>query len=127
MFAMTPVALMRWGTGIAAAGTLGIAFAPDFHAIVVAYALAALGYGFARPGFTAGASLAVGRDEQGGVAGAVTAINGSCFVLAPAIGIGLYQVSPMLPYGLGAAALAGLLVYAFANRRLGETQAAVAD
>ena len=127
MFAMTPVALMRWGTGIAAAGTLGIAFAPDFHAIVVAYALAALGYGFARPGFTAGASLAVGRDEQGGVAGAVTAINGSCFVLAPAIGIGLYQVSPMLPYGLGAAALAGLLVYALANRRLGETPAAVAD
>ena len=119
MFAMTPAMLMRWGTAIAAAGTLGIALAPNFHAIVVAYALAALGYGFARPGFTAGASLAVGDADQGGVAGAVTAINGSCFVAAPAIGIGLYQLSGMLPYLLGAAVLAVLLVYAIVNRRLG--------
>ncbi len=119
MFAMTPPMLMRWGTAIAAAGTLGVALAPSFHAIVVAYALTALGYGFARPGFTAGASLAVGHDEQGGVAGAVTAINGSCFVLAPAIGIGLYQFSGALPYALGAAALVGLWVYSASNRQFG--------
>jgi hypothetical protein len=70
-----------------------------------------MGYGFARPGFTAGASLAVGQVEQGGVAGAVTSINGSCFVLAPAIGIGLYQIAPTLPYLLGAGALVLLLIY----------------
>ena len=118
LFAMTPSMLMLWGTAIAAAGTLGIALAPTFHAIVVAYALAALGYGFARPGFTAGASLAVGDADQGGVAGAVTAINGSCFVAAPAIGIGLYQLAPSLPYLLGAAALAVLLAYAMASPQL---------
>ncbi len=127
MFAMTPPLLMRWGTAIAAAGTLGIALSHDFHAIVVAYALAALGYGFARPGFTAGASLAVGRPEQGGVAGAVTAINGSCFILGPAVGIGLYQLSPTLPYFLGAGALAGLLVYTYASPRLGQLRHSVAD
>ena len=70
-----------------------------------------MGYGFARPGFTAGASLAVGRSEQGGVAGAVTSINGSCFVLAPAIGIGLYQLSSTLPYLLGGVALVALFGY----------------
>jgi MFS family permease len=118
MFRMTPPLLMRWGTGIAAIGTAGIALAPDFHALVVAFALSSLGYGFARPGFTAGASLAVGRAEQGGVAGAVTSINGSCFVLAPAIGIGLYQLGKVLPYGLGAGALALLLVYAVTSKRL---------
>jgi len=97
---------------VAAVGTLGVALAPDFHALVVAFALSSMGYGFARPGFTAGASLAVGQAEQGGVAGAVTAVNGSCFVLAPAIGIGLYQVGATLPYLLGGGALLILLVYA---------------
>lgn len=118
MFRMTPPLLIRWGTGIAALGTAGIALSSDFHGIVVAFALSSLGYGFARPGFTAGASLAVGRAEQGGVAGAVTSVNGSCFVLAPAVGIGLYQLGPTLPYGLGAAALVALLVYAALNHAL---------
>ena len=45
------------------------------------------------------------------MAGAVTSINGSCFVLAPAIGIGLYQFGPTLPYSLGAAALVALFIY----------------
>jgi len=114
LFRMTPPSLMRVGTLVAAVGTAGVALAPDFYGLVIAYALASMGYGFARPGFTAGASLAVGQDEQGGVAGAVTSINGSCFVLAPAIGIGLYQVGATLPYGLGAGAL--LLLYIFASR-----------
>ncbi len=126
MFRMTPPTLMRWGTAIAAAGTLGIALAPNFHGIVVAYGLAALGYGFARPGFTAGASLAVGHDEQGGVAGAVTSINGSCFVLAPAIGIGLYELAPALPYFAAAAVLVALFAYGLASRAL-RTEPAAAD
>jgi hypothetical protein len=118
MFRMTPPSLMRWGTLIAAIGTAGIALAPDFHALVVAFALSSMGYGFARPGFTAGASLAVGRAEQGGVAGAVTSINGSCFVLAPAIGIGLYQLKPTLPYLLGSIALVALFAFCSTSRAL---------
>ncbi len=118
LFRLTPPSLMRWGTGIAAAGTLGVAVASDFHAIVVAFALLSLGYGLARPGFTAGSSLAVGRGEQGGVAGAVTAVNGSCFVAAPAVGIGLYQLGHTLPYWLGAAALLALLAYVISHRAL---------
>ena len=118
MFRMTPPSLMRWGTGIAAIGTAGVALSNDFYTLVIAFALSSLGYGFARPGFTAGASLAVSRHEQGGVAGAITSVNGSCFVLAPAIGIGLYQVGATLPYMLGAGALAVLLVYSRASRAL---------
>ena len=118
LFRLAPPAMMRWGTLIAAIGTAGIALAPDFHALVVAFAFSSMGYGFARPGFTAGASLAVGRAEQGGVAGAVTSINGSCFVLAPAIGIGLYQFGPTLPYVLGSAALVALFIFCSGNRAL---------
>ena len=112
MLRMTPGMLMRWGVGIAALGTAGIALATDYHGIVVAFALTSLGYGFGRPGFTAGSSLTVGHAEQGAVAGAVTSVNGACFVLAPAVGIGLYELSPTLPYWIGAAGLVAVLGYA---------------
>lgn len=118
---LTPSQLMRWGSVIAAIGVLGIALAPNFHSIVLAFALASAGFGFARPGFTAGSSLAVDRHEQGGVAGAVTAVNGACFILAPAIGIGLYELIPELPYWLGAAGLLALAVYAWRNPLLRES------
>jgi MFS family permease len=118
MLHMTPATLMRWGVVLASLGTLGIAVAPDFYGIVVSFALACLGYGFCRPGFTAGSSIAVGEEEQGAVAGAVTSINGSCFIFAPAVGIGLYELWHPAPYYLGAASLAALLVYTLRNPQL---------
>lgn len=121
---LTPSQLMRWGTIIAAAGIAGIAIAPSFHALVLAFALASAGFGFARPGFTAGSSIAVSRHEQGGVAGAVTAVNGACFILAPAIGIGLYELNPHLPYWLSAIGLVLLAVYAWINPLLRNSEAA---
>ncbi|WP_308910573.1 MFS transporter [Pseudokordiimonas caeni] len=120
MFHMTPRQLMRWGAAMAFAGTLITALTPDFYGIVVAFALTCMGYGFARPGFTAGASLAVGEADQGAVAGAVTAVNGSTFILAPAIGIGLYQIAQPLPFLAAAACLAALYVYAYRNRVLAQ-------
>jgi MFS family permease len=126
-FSLTPPALMRWGTLLAAAGTAGIAVSGSLYALVLAFALMSMGYGLARPGFTAGASLAVSRAEQGGVAGAVTSVNGSCFIIAPAIGIGLYQIGPSVTYWLGASALLALAIYAFTkpelNREPGEQPA----
>jgi MFS family permease len=115
---LSPSQLMRWGSLLAAAGIAGIALAPSFHAMVLAFAIASAGFGFARPGFTAGSSLAVGRNEQGGVAGAVTAVNGACFILAPAIGIGLYELMPELPYWLAAVGLLALAAYAWLTPRL---------
>ncbi|SNS23861.1 Major Facilitator Superfamily protein [Sphingomonas laterariae] len=111
-----PRAMVIWGALIAAAGCAMIASASDIHGLAVAFALASLGFGFLRPGFTAGASLAVGTREQGLVAGRVTSINGAVFVLGPSIGIGLYQIAPPIPYLLAAGAL--LLNAAYAARRL---------
>ena len=119
MLHLTPGTLMRWGAALAAIGTFGIALAPSFHSLVLCFALSSLGYGFARPGFTAGASLAVSDADQGSVAGAITAVNGSCFIFAPAIGIGLYELNPPVPYLLGAIGLVLLLIYALRNAHLG--------
>ncbi len=115
---LDPSQLMRWGALLAGAGIAGVTVATSFHAMVLAFAVASAGFGFARPGFTAGASLAVGRDEQGGVAGAVTSVNGACFIVAPAAGIGLYALMPILPYALSAAGLVALAVYAWTQPAL---------
>lgn len=119
MFHLGPRLLMRWGAGLAAGGSVLLALSTEFYGIVLSFAVASLGYGFARPGFSAGASLAVGMEDQGAAAGAITAVNGAAFVIAPTIGIALYQVAQPLPYLASAAMMLAMLVYAFRNPLLG--------
>ena len=52
------------------------------------------------------------------MAGAVTAANGACFIVAPTVGIGLYELGGSYPYLLGAAAQVALLGYALFNPTL---------
>ncbi|WP_254447715.1 MFS transporter [Sphingomonas sp. ID1715] len=108
---LTPRQLAIWGALLAAAGCAAIGFSHSLHMLAVSYGLSSLGFGFLRPGFTAGASLAVGMSEQGAVAGRTTSVNGACFVLGPSIGVGLYQFWGPLPYVTSAAALLLLLPY----------------
>ena len=84
----------------------------DLYGITIGFAVASLGFGFTRPGFTAGASLAVPLAEQGAVAGVITSANGISYVLAPALGISLYGWNHDLPF----AAFALLLRRARAGR-----------
>jgi hypothetical protein len=73
--------------------------------------VASLGFGFTRPGFTGGASLAVPLAEQGGVAGVITAANGIAYVAAPTIGMALYALDPHWPFAISAALLVGLWLW----------------
>jgi MFS family permease len=115
MFRMQPRHLVRWGAGLAALANLIIAFAPSYWAVVAGYALASLGYGFARPGFTAGASLSVQSAEQARAAGAIAAINGSSVIFAPVLGVWLYETLHPAPYLLNATILSGLLAFTLLN------------
>lgn len=108
---LAPRELAISGSVLAAIGSLATGFADTLHMLAVSYGLACLGFGFLRPAFTAGASLAVGQHEQGAVAGRTTSVNGACFVLGPSIGVGLYSVWGPLPYITSAAALLLLLPY----------------
>jgi MFS family permease len=115
---LAPRALILWGAAIAAAGLLGTMLSDDLYGITIAYALACLGFGFTRPGFTAGASLAVPLVEQGAVAGVITAANGISYVLAPAIGISLYTLGPNLPFA--ACTILLLALVPWGRRRLAD-------
>ncbi|RYE02095.1 MAG: MFS transporter [Sphingomonadales bacterium] len=117
MLDLKPRALILAGVVIGAIGCVATGTATSLYGIALGYALTSLGMGLARPGFTAGSSLAVGPRAQGSVAGKVTSINGAAFVLGPSIGVGLYELWRPLPYLTAAAALACLLVYAFFSLR----------
>ena len=88
------------GMVIAGGGTALLAVAYDLHAITIAVALISLGFGLFRPGFTAGASLAVSRAEQGQSAGIVASVNGAGYIVAPAIGVWLYGHNPWVGFAV---------------------------
>jgi len=102
---LTPKALITYGSLIAAIGLLGTTLSRDLYGITLSYGLASLGFGFTRPGFTGGASLAVPTSEQGSVAGVITSANGIAYVAAPGAGMALYLVNPNLPFELSAIVL----------------------
>ncbi len=108
---MKPRMMLIVGLIIAAGGMLLNAFATSLYGLATSYALSSAGFGFTRPGFTAGSSLAVSRRLQGLVAGQVTAVNGSSFVLAPSIGMALYGVWDGLPFVVATGLLLVMLVY----------------
>ena len=75
-----------------------MALAESRTLLLGAMTLLGLGMGLAGPGFMAGASLAVGAEEQGAVAG----VAGSCgplgFTIGPILGTVLYSIQPEYPY-----------------------------
>lgn len=108
---MSPRTAVLLGSALAGLGIVMTGLSQNLHSIVIGFALASLGFGLFRPGFTAGASLAVPRRDQGGVAGMTASINGSAYIISPAIGVLLYSWHPMVGYGLMAAFCGGLLLW----------------
>ncbi|MGB7373864.1 MFS transporter [Pontixanthobacter sp.] len=93
-----PRAAILSGVALAALGTILFGAAQNLHGIALGYAIASLGFGLFRPGFTAGASLAVSRSEQGEASGVVASVTGAAFVFAPALGVWLYGHSDNLAF-----------------------------
>jgi len=117
MFEMTPRQLLRWGVAAAALGNLIVALSPNYWGVVSGYAISSIGFGFARPGFTAGSSLAVGAGEQARAAGAIAAVNGVNVLLSPLFVL-LYQHVAAAPFLLNMALMLGVLVFALVNPQL---------
>jgi MFS family permease len=114
---LSPRALMLSGLALSALGCVATGSATTLYGIATGYALATLGFGFSRPGFTAGSSLAVGQGAQGSVAGKVTSINGAAYIFGPSIGVLLYGLWRPLPYLAAAALLVLLALYGWFSLR----------
>ena len=114
--------LMAIGALIVALGVLIQIVATSLNLLLVSQFMQGVGFGLARPGFSAGASLAVKPEEQGGVAGIITAVNGAGFVLSPLAGVTLYAAAGMhAPLWLAVAILIGIAVFALVSRRIRST------
>lgn len=98
LLGLTPRQLVLWGSLLAAIGTFATGLAPGAYGLMLGFALASMGFGLFRPGFTSGASLAVALDEQNAVAGMVSSVNGIPYVAAPALGVALYGIGLPLPF-----------------------------
>jgi MFS family permease len=119
LLSMQPRSSIRWGTILALIGTIFIALGQDLYNIALGFAIASLGFGLFRPGFTAGASLAVRRDEQGDVAGKIASINGAAYIFAPALGVALFNWWEPATFLLMGAMLIGMLAYGYRQRSAG--------
>ena len=86
---ISPRNSVLWGSLLAFLGVALVGVSYDFYGITLGFAIASLGFGLYRPGFTAGASLAVNRHEQGDVAGKIASVNGAAYIFAPAVGVAL--------------------------------------
>ena len=109
--AMEPRQLVVWGSVIAAGGAALTGLATGIYGTTMGFALASLGFGLFRPGFTSGASLAVAPHEQNAVAGMVTSVNGVAFIAAPAAGVLLYGLAMPAPFLATAALMLGLALW----------------
>ncbi|WP_426038142.1 MFS transporter [Brevundimonas sp. DC300-4] len=110
---MQPLQLMRWGAILALLGNLLTIAAPAYFGVVVGYAVVSMGVGFARPGFTAGASIAVGPHEQGAIAGLMMSLAGLSFLVPPVVGVALYEMVEWAPFAANAALLAAGVALAY--------------
>ena len=103
---LSPRQLVLWGALISAVGAWVTGFSETMYGMTIGFGLASLGFGFFRPGFTSGASLAVSPVEQNTVAGMVTSVNGVAYIAAPALGVALYGAARLLPFLI----IAGLML-----------------
>ena len=127
MLKLGPRASTLWGSALAGAGTLVVGAAWDLHAIALGIAIASLGFGLFRPGFTSGASLAVSRAEQGQIGGIVASVNGMAYIFAPSVGVLLYGWSDWLGFGFIAALCAGVFAMGWRSLASDEELRAVED
>ncbi len=106
--------LMVYGAIMLAMSSLFMVWAQDFALFAFAQILFGFGQGFARPGFSAGASLAATHEQQGDVAGLVTAANGMGFVISPLFGLWMYEnINGAAPFIFCAGLLVVLAIYAW--------------
>jgi MFS family permease len=106
--------LMVYGAIMLAMASLFMVWAQDFALFAFSQMMIGFGQGLARPGFSAGASLAATQEQQGDVAGLVTAANGMGFVVSPLFGLWMYQnISPAAPFAFCAVLLAAMTIYAW--------------
>ncbi len=110
-----PRRLLRVGLAVLVAAVALVALSLPLWVTIVAVGLMGIGSGLASPGYNAGASLAVRADEQGAVAGLLSATGGVTWIFAPIVSTTLYGHWPTLALALSPLAATVSLVIALTH------------
>ncbi|MDF2446040.1 MAG: transporter [Moraxellaceae bacterium] len=104
-----PARLTFWGMASLVAGSAALGVAGSTGGLFFGVGLCGLGIGLAFPACLALASLAVGAEEQGALAGLTSSVPALGSIIGPVLGTGLYQLHPHLPYLANAVLLLPML------------------
>lgn len=100
----SPATMLKTGFGVMTVALLLLAFGPGLVSLYLGYGLFGLSFGFTAPGLNAAGSLSVEREEQGAVAGLLSAAPTVGMIFGPILCGLVYTVAPVMPM-LGGAAL----------------------
>lgn len=115
--AWSPYRLMRVGLPLMLLGFVGVALGDDLIEFVGAMTFVGMGIGLSAPGFSSASTLAVRAEEQGAVAGLISACPALGFIVGPLLGGGLYQVHPNAPYVVSAMLFAPLVIFSWKMKK----------
>lgn len=99
-----PGTMLRAGFVLMTAALLVLVFGGGVYALYLGYAIFGLSFGFTAPGLNAAGSLSVRREEQGAVAGLLSAAPTVGMIFGPILCGLVYRAHPTIPM-LGGAAL----------------------
>jgi len=114
---LAPKVFVRTGLASLAGGSLCVAAFQGFGVLALGMALMGTGLGLCMPAITAGASLAVGPEEQGGAAGVISACPAVGFVAGPVIGGAIYPLAPSGPALFSCLVLLGTIAFLVGTAR----------
>jgi len=103
-----PGTMLKTGFAVMTAALLVLAFGPGLASLYLGYGLFGLSFGFTAPGLNAAGSLSVEREEQGAVAGLLSAAPTVGMIFGPILCGLVYTLSPVSPM-LGGAVLTTLV------------------
>lgn len=95
-----PKTMMLAGGLLIVLGMLTFLYSGSKAFYYFAFFLFGTGAGLSMPGFMAAASLAVSKEQQGGVAGLVASVQGVTAIVIPIVTTTLYQADKSLPFWL---------------------------
>jgi len=114
----TARAMLRTGVPLMLVAFATLVVARGFAVCLAALVALGLGLGLVRPGTSAGASLSVGTDEQGSVAGVMGGLAVVGNVVGPMVATTLYEVTPRAPYLLSLAVMTMALAIVLVSPRI---------
>jgi MFS family permease len=97
----TPGTMLKTGFGVLALALLVLVLGPGLGSLYLGYALFGLSFGFTAPGLNAAGSLSVEPEEQGAVAGLLSAAPTVGMIFGPILCGLVYRWAPSLPMTAG--------------------------